>query len=136
MAGKRYWTEQIIVKLRAAELELGRGLRIPEACRALGQARSTQRHRGSPRRDEEVLVAHITALATQYGRYRLSQDHLAAAWGALQHPQRGLSPNRTLALALQPHQTAPVSRPQTTTPEARGWPPAARPQDDKRPTIH
>jgi len=41
MAGKRYSTEQIIVKLREAEIELGRGLRVPEVCRKLGVTEQT-----------------------------------------------------------------------------------------------
>ncbi len=36
MAGTRYSTEQIIVKLREAEIEAGRGLKVPEVCRKLG----------------------------------------------------------------------------------------------------
>jgi hypothetical protein len=36
MGRKRYSTEQIIVKLREAEIEMGRGLKVPEVCRKLG----------------------------------------------------------------------------------------------------
>jgi len=39
------------------------------ACRVLGQARSTQRRVRKTPNDEERLVARITALASQYGRY-------------------------------------------------------------------
>ena len=39
------------------------------ACRVLGQARSTQRRVRKIPDDEERLVARITALASQYGRY-------------------------------------------------------------------
>jgi transposase InsO family protein len=39
------------------------------ACRALGQARNTQRHTTRAPDEEEQLVAHIIKLATQYGRY-------------------------------------------------------------------
>lgn len=41
MPGKRYSMEQIIVKLREAEIELGRGLKIPEMCRKLGVTEQT-----------------------------------------------------------------------------------------------
>ena len=41
MAGKRYSTEQIIVKLREAEIEVGRGLKVPEVCRKLGISEQT-----------------------------------------------------------------------------------------------
>ena len=41
MSGKRYSTEQIIVKLREAEIEVGRGLKVPEVCRKLGISEQT-----------------------------------------------------------------------------------------------
>ncbi len=45
------------------------GVSERRACRALGQARSTQRHRPRVREDETRLVARIVELARQYGRY-------------------------------------------------------------------
>jgi transposase-like protein len=36
MGRKRYTVEQIIGKLREAEVELGRGLKTPQVCRKLG----------------------------------------------------------------------------------------------------
>ena len=36
MPRKRYSTEQIVTKLRQAEVELGRGRRTPEMCKKLG----------------------------------------------------------------------------------------------------
>jgi len=36
MGAKRYSTEQIIVKLREAEIEMVRGVKVPEVCRKLG----------------------------------------------------------------------------------------------------
>jgi len=41
MGAKGYTTEQIIVKLRQAEIEMGRGVRVPEVCRKLGIAEQT-----------------------------------------------------------------------------------------------
>ena len=41
MGGKRYSTEQIIVKLREAEIEMGRGAKVPEVCRKLGISEQT-----------------------------------------------------------------------------------------------
>ena len=35
MAKKRHTTEQIISKLREAEVELARGLKVPQVCRKL-----------------------------------------------------------------------------------------------------
>ncbi len=45
------------------------GVSERRACRVLGQARSTQRHRARVREDETRLVARIVELARQYGRY-------------------------------------------------------------------
>jgi len=41
MGAKRYSTEQIILKLRQAEIEIGRGLKVPEVCRKLGISEQT-----------------------------------------------------------------------------------------------
>ena len=41
MGAKRYSTEQIIVKLRQAEIEMGRGMKVPEVCRNLGISEQT-----------------------------------------------------------------------------------------------
>ncbi len=45
------------------------GVSERRACRVLGQARSTQRHRAQGREDEPRLVARIVELARKYGRY-------------------------------------------------------------------
>ena len=39
------------------------------ACKVLGQARATQRHRSQIADDEEVLTRAIVDLAERYGRY-------------------------------------------------------------------
>ena len=36
MPRKRYSTEQIVTELRQAEVDLGRGLRVPQVCKKLG----------------------------------------------------------------------------------------------------
>ncbi len=41
MARKRFTTEQIIHKLRLAEVEIARGKLIPEACRQIGVTEQT-----------------------------------------------------------------------------------------------
>jgi len=41
MGRKRHTPEQIIRKLREAEVELGRGLQTPEVCRKLGITEQT-----------------------------------------------------------------------------------------------
>jgi transposase InsO family protein len=45
------------------------GVSERRACRVLGQHRSTQRHAPKGRDDEDRLVADMTELARQYGRY-------------------------------------------------------------------
>ena len=41
MPRKRYSTEQIVTKLRQAEVALGRGLRTPHVCKKLGISEQT-----------------------------------------------------------------------------------------------
>ena len=41
MPRKGYSTEQIVTKLRQAEVELGRGVRTPEVCKRLGVSEQT-----------------------------------------------------------------------------------------------
>ena len=41
MPRKRYSTEQIITKLRQAEVELGRGLHVPQVCKKLNISEQT-----------------------------------------------------------------------------------------------
>ena len=41
MPRKRYSTEQIVTKLRQAEVELGRGLRTLQVCKKLGISEQT-----------------------------------------------------------------------------------------------
>ena len=41
MPRKRYSTEQIVTKLRQAEVEFGRGLRTPQVCKKLGISEQT-----------------------------------------------------------------------------------------------
>jgi len=49
MAQKRYTMEQIIAKLRAAQIELGKGQMTPDVCRKLGISEQTYyRWRGRP----------------------------------------------------------------------------------------
>ncbi len=50
---------------------VGETLHVSErrACRVLGQARTTQRHRPKPSLDEERLVTQMIEFATRYGRY-------------------------------------------------------------------
>ena len=41
MEGKKHKPEQIIAKLREAEVELARGKKVPEACRKIGVTEQT-----------------------------------------------------------------------------------------------
>lgn len=38
---KRHSAEQIVAKLRQADIELGKGLKVPEVCRQLGISEQT-----------------------------------------------------------------------------------------------
>jgi putative transposase len=88
MVRKAFKSEQIINKLREAEVLLSQGLTVGEASRKLGvteqtcyrwrkeyggmwveQARATQRLRLLVSGEEARLVADITELSTRYGRY-------------------------------------------------------------------
>ena len=44
MPRRRYSTEQIVTKLRQAEVELGRGLRTTQVCQKLGVSEQTYYH--------------------------------------------------------------------------------------------
>jgi putative transposase len=78
--GKKFTAEQIIGKLREAEVGLAQGKTVPEVvrklgvserrgCRVLGQARNTQRRPASVADDEPRLVKRIVWMASEYGRY-------------------------------------------------------------------
>lgn len=41
MGAKRYRAEEIVLKLREADVELGRGKNVPEVCRQLGVTEAT-----------------------------------------------------------------------------------------------
>ena len=62
MPTKRYSTEQIVSKLRQAEVELGRGLRVPQMCKKLGISEQTyyrwRKEYGGLRRGEGWRVNH------------------------------------------------------------------------------
>jgi len=45
------------------------GVSERQACRVVGQHRSTHRKRRTPRADEDKLTAAIIALAERFGRY-------------------------------------------------------------------
>ena len=80
MPRRKYTPEQIISKLREAEVLLSKGQTVGQACKSLGvserracrvlaQPRSTQRCTRYRAGDEAVLTEHIVELASQYGRY-------------------------------------------------------------------
>ena len=57
------------------------------ACRALGQPRSTQRREPKIAEDEDELVARMTQLASEYGRYgylRITALLRREGWGESQ----------------------------------------------------
>ena len=71
MGAKRYSTEQIIVKLRQAEIEMGQGMKVPEVCRKLGIAEQTfyrwRKRYGGLGRSE---VRHLKALEQENARLK------------------------------------------------------------------
>ena len=71
MGTKRYSTEQIIVKLRQAEIEMGRGMKVPEVCRKLGISEQTfyrwRRRYGGLERSE---VRRLKALEQENARLK------------------------------------------------------------------
>ena len=71
MGAKRYSTEQIIVKLRQAEIEMGRGVKVPEVCRKPGISEQTfyrwrKRYGGLDRSE----VRRLKALEQENARLR------------------------------------------------------------------
>ena len=75
MPRKRYSTEQIVTKLRPAEVELGRGLRTPEMCKERGGSEQTsyrwRKEYGGLRLDQAKWTVWLSA------------DYRAAAWREL-----------------------------------------------------
>ncbi len=71
MARKRYSVEQIIGKLREAEIALGRGLTVPQAARQIGVAEQTyyrwQKEYGGRRLDQ---AARLKALERENQRLK------------------------------------------------------------------
>jgi transposase InsO family protein len=78
MKRKRHTCEEIIKKLRSAEEALVGGKTVEEACRTLGQARSSQRYRAKPKEDDARLTAAIRRIAVREPRagYRGVRRHL------------------------------------------------------------
>ena len=77
MGAKRYSTEQIIVKLREAEIEMGRGVKVPEVCRKLGISEQTfyrwrKRYGGLDRSE----VRRLKALEQENARLRKAVSDL------------------------------------------------------------
>ena len=69
MPCKRYSTEQIVTKLRQAEVELGRGVRAPQVCKKLGVSEQTyyrwRREYGGLRLDQAKRLKALERENTQ-----------------------------------------------------------------------
>ena len=69
MPRKRYSTEQIVTKVRQAEVELGRGLRTPQVCKKLGVSEQTssrwQKEYGGLRLDQAKRLKALEQENTQ-----------------------------------------------------------------------
>ena len=70
MPTKRYSTEQIVSKLRQAEVELSRGLRVPLVCKKLGISEQTyyrwRKEYGGLRLDGIVKLRGIAMIDPQH----------------------------------------------------------------------
>ena len=76
MPRKRYSTEQIITKLRQAEVELSRGLRTPQVCKKLGVSEQTYyRWRTWPCLADQKCI-HIRAVESVSGDGRLGMTQV------------------------------------------------------------
>ncbi len=72
MPRKQYGTEQIVTKLRQAEIELGRGLRTPQVCKKLGVSEQTyyrwRREYGGLRLDQAKRLKELERENTRLKR--------------------------------------------------------------------
>ena len=72
MPTKRYSTEQIVSKLRQAEVELSRGLRTPAMCKKLGVSEQTyyrwRKEYGGLRLDQAKRLKELRALEVRKRR--------------------------------------------------------------------
>lgn len=91
MPEKRYNAEEIIQKLRDADVVIAQGKNVQDACKHLGVSeqtdyrwrickapgisRNTVRYAPQPREDEEALTADILRFAGKYGRYGYRRAH-------------------------------------------------------------
>ncbi len=79
MPRKRYSTEQIVTKLRQAEVELGRGLRTPEMCKKLGVSEQTyyrwRKEYGGLRLDQGKRLKELERENTQLKKLVADQWH-------------------------------------------------------------
>ena len=63
MPGKRFGAEQIIPKLREAEVDLAKGLTVAQACKKIGVTEQTyyrwRKEYGGVRMDQALSLIHI-----------------------------------------------------------------------------
>jgi hypothetical protein len=80
MSRKRHSVDQVIGKLRQADVELGQGKTVEEACRVLEQPRSSYRHRRHSRKGESrnrrllLEMRRISRANPRYGVPRISRE--------------------------------------------------------------
>ena len=97
---KRHSSEQIVAKLRQADIELGKGLKVPEVCRQLGISEQTYyRWRTKYGGMDPVMAKQMKELEKENGRLKklvadLSQNGLWADSRVLP-ATTGLSSSRT-----------------------------------------
>ena len=68
---KRHSSEQIVAKLRQADIELGKGLKVPEVCRQLGISEQTYyRWRTKYGGMDPVMAKQMKELEKENGRLK------------------------------------------------------------------
>lgn len=85
MGRRRYTPEQIVGKLRQADVRLGKGLKVPQVCKQLGISEQTYyrwrqksvRHHPDPRRPGPHS---IRALACRAGQGRIGRSQMWYTW--------------------------------------------------------
>ena len=108
MPTKRYSTEQIVSKLRQAEVELSRGLRVPLVCKKLGISEQTydrwRKEYGGLRLDQAKRLKELERENAQLKKLVADQALANVWWRIRKNPrQRSIFTSRNLESSGTPH---------------------------------
>jgi hypothetical protein len=128
MKQKRRTVDQIIAKLRRADVLLGKGTKVPEVCEELGIAEQTyyrwrQKYGGM----QPEMAKELKSLEKENARLELRQLHIASRWSSSESlsPLTGpflYSPQNAVRRPEGPERGGLCRRKGTTCrPLARGW---------------